>query len=137
MVIPILYPVYTKKEDARDFAKSRRRILSFVTLAGAAPSLFFALFLFPILADSQYLESFDFSMLSFPSYFFIVYAFIGLGIGIYYLTSEPDYKTLDEKLKQFKEGEMILTNKLQNQQEIIVPLFYLFFQMIPLLFFSL
>ena len=126
---------YTKKEDAKEVVKQRPKILAFVSFAGAVPPLFFALFLLPILADSPYLNTFDLSMLAFPSYFFVAYAFIGLGLGIYYLTREPDYKTLDEKLKQYKEGEMILTNKLISQKEAIPVVFYLLFQIIPLLFF--
>lgn len=128
-------PSYIKKEDAREFAKNRRRVLAFVSFAGTVTSLFFALFLFPVLADSSYLNSFDLSMLPFPSYFFIVYAFIGLAMGVYYLTSEPDYKTLEEKLKRYKEGEMIRSNELMNQKENIITVTYIMFQAIPLIFF--
>lgn len=135
IVIPHVYPENVKKEDAKELVRTRRKILAFVTFAGAVPSLFFALFLLPIFEDSSYLNSFDLSILSFPSYFFIAYALLGLGLGIYYLASKPDYKTLDEKLKPYKEGEMVPTSKLIGPKEAMILVFYLFFQMPPFLFF--
>lgn len=137
MFILIPYSPYIKKEDATEsWLKKVRMQLAVLFFVGVFSSLLFALFLFPVLADSSYLAHFDLSMLSFPSYFFILYAFIGLCLGIYYLTSNPDYKAFNEKLKQYKTGEMILTNKLQDQKELMVPITYLLFMLIPFLFFT-
>lgn len=129
------YQPYIKKEDVKGFAKKRRTALSLIFFAGIFSSLLFALFLLPVLSDSSYLDHPSFSMLPSSSYYFILSAIIGACLGIFYMTTNPDYKTLDEKLKQYKEGEMILGSKLSDQRSMTISFTYMLFQIIPLLFF--
>lgn len=124
-----LQPQYIKKSDAKHFAKKKRKFLSIFVFVGIVTSLLIGLFFIPIINHSPTL-----SIVSPISYLSIFYALIGLFLSFYFLVTEPNYKKLDEKLKQYP-GEKVLAEKIATKEDTLIPLCYFFLPLAPLVYF--
>ncbi len=127
MFIPFFYPFYIKKEHAKDLVKIQRRYVS-ITLIGSAIVLAIIQFavspkLFSLYREFNISVPFMTQISSTVSFCAIILLVV---ISTILLSKEPDYSELNEKLKKYKEGEMIRSKEIINtKKELIwfIPMF--------------
>lgn len=121
------YPYYIKKEDAKDLIKLQKRLVAFILMAMAI-----VLGIMQFLVSPRLLALYVDSKIAVPSIVQIsstvTYGIIIIFIIIstFLLTKEPNYGKLDEKLKKYKEGEMIRSNEIVDiKKELawLIPIF--------------
>lgn len=120
ILIP-LYPSYIKKEDAKDLIKIQQRYVSIILIGMAIVLGVIQLFISPKLlsmyADFNLPIPLVTQMSSSVSLIAIIVLFV---ISTILLTQEPDYTELNEKLKKFKEGEMIMSRKIIDTKKELI-----------------
>ncbi len=127
MFIPFFYPFYIKKEHAKDLIKIQRRFVS-ITLIGSAIVLAIIQFAVSPKLFSMYQEfnvpiPFVTQMSPIVSFCAIILLVI---ISTVLLLKESDYSELNEKLKKYKEGEMIRSKEIINTKKELVWLIPMF-----------
>lgn len=121
------YPFYIKKEDAKDVIIIQKRLVAFILI-----SMAIVVGVIQFIVSPKLLSLYTESKISIP---FIVQisSYVAYGIMILFivaattqLTKELDYDELGEKLKKYKDGEMIKSTEIVNiNKELIwlVPIF--------------
>lgn len=109
VVIPIpIYPVYIKKEDAKDFAKRQRWMIPFVLLAMVFVMGLMQFVVYPKLVNLYKVahEPIPSITQTFP-YGLGVLTIVFIIVSVYFLSTSPNYEKLNQILSKYKDGEMI------------------------------
>ena len=111
--IPYYYPVYTKKEDARDVPKTQRRSIAFALFSVAVILIAAQILVFPRVADLYITVGVPLPIL-FTLYPYVAALFSATAViwALYMLFTKPDYSKADAVAKRYKRGEMIKTKEL-------------------------
>jgi len=115
--IPYAYPLYIKKEDAREVVKWQRRAAAFVLIGITIVMAIMQFFVAPKLLNlynSLNTQPPFLTQIS-SSLMLIIGALAVIG-ALYFLLSKPDYSKLDTVISKYKEGEMIKTKELMDKR---------------------
>ena len=121
------YPYYIKKEDAKDVLRLQKRLIGFVLAAMSIVLGIMQFFVSPKLL-SLYTESkitIPFiTQISSNVTYGVILIFIVTSTVLF--TKEPNYDELNEKLKKYKEGEMIKSSEIVDIKKELVWLIPIF-----------
>ena len=121
------YPYYIKKEDAKDVLKIQKRLIAFILSAMAivlgAIQFFVSPKLLSLYTESKITVPFIVQVSPNITYGIII---IFIVISTVLFTREPVYDELNEKLKKYKEGEMIKSSEIVDIKKELVWLIPIF-----------
>jgi type II secretory pathway component PulF len=121
------YPYYIKKEDAKYIIKLQKRLVAFVLIVMSIVLGIIQFMVSPRLltlyVDFKIPVPFIVQISSGVTYGIIIIFFV---ISTFLLTKEPNNDELNEKLKKYKEGEMIRSNEVVDVKKELVWLIPIF-----------
>lgn len=113
-----MYPLYIKKEDARHIANWQRKATAFVLIGVAV-----VMGIMQWIASPKLLSMYADLKLNPPLTLSLfqpmpIVAVISLIVALGLLFSHPNYKKIDDITSKYKDGEMIRSNEVLNNQYI-------------------
>lgn len=114
IVIPIpMYPLYIKKEDARDVVKWQRKMAAFVLIGITIVMGIMQYFVSPKLLNLyNSLNTNPPALTQSSLYIMIALGTLAILSALYLLFSQPNYAKVDAVANKYKDGEMIKTKEL-------------------------
>lgn len=118
ILIPIPgYPLYIKKEDARDTVKWQRRMGASVLIGATVVMWTMQYFVSPELLNLYYsLNTTPPVLIRFAQHITLVFTALSITGASYLLFHQPDYRRVDTIVKKYKDGEMIKTRELVDSK---------------------
>lgn len=118
-IVPIsyAYPLYIKKEDAREVVKRQRMVAGFVLICITIVMAIMQFLVAPKLLNFYNSINTKPPLLTQISpYLMLVIGTLAIIAALYFLLSKPDYSTVDSVVSKYKEGEMIKTRELMDNK---------------------